>query len=303
VAYVQDIQQRFEALTTHEMQGILLFSQSPSWASGSSLPTFPPDTMHLSDYASAVRRLIHAFSPPARAALLAVEIWNEPNSIEFWPRTPLPRSGTYVLVPLEAAGGYARLLKTAHDTLRQAFPDLPVLGGSLASADTAYLRALFDSLGPGAPAMEGLAVHPYTRVDEHSGAHYGRAQYPDQCNIDDPLSPPWCFQQGLENLRNMLDAHGFAHLPLWITEFGVSSDTAWGDAGSEEEQALHLRIALDILQDRASTWHIRVALWYRLMDEGTDHFGLYNESGTLKPAGVTFKRFATGSSFAAPPPP
>ena len=186
-------------------------------------------------------------------------------------------------------------------TLKADRPERRVLGGSLASADADYLAALLDAWAGRDLPMDGLALHPYARPDLRDGNHYGYAQYPDQCNEEiDDLSPPWCFERGLEVVRALLRQRDLAGLPLWLTEFGVASADAWGDAGSEAEQARHLEIALEILYRRAGPDDLNVAtaIWYRLDDElgedassqeDDDLFGLYREDGTLKPAGAKLR--------------
>ncbi len=282
--YLAELKARFDRAQELGLKAVLMFAQSPAWANGGALPAYPPRPEHYPDYASALVRLVEAIGPEKIAA---VEVWNEPNSTEFWGEVE-PRKGTYVLVPLKYAGEYAELLNAAYDALKARFPDLPVLGGSLASADLDYLKALFAA----GARMDALSLHPYARVDEREGPHHGRAQYPDQCNEEDTLSPPWCFAAGLDQIRAWLDEEGSEDLPLWLTEFGVGSSDAWGDAGSEEEQAKHLRIALDLLEAHASRWRVRAAIWYRLMDEGEDLMGLLREDGSEKPAARLFRERA-----------
>ncbi len=289
-AYVTEIDGRLKEAGALGMGVVLMFAQSPEWASGDSNPAYPPLPERVGAYASALKRLYLSLSDEARSSVMAFEIWNEPNSVEFWPRYGTPRSGTYVLVPIEAAYEYAQLLRAAYDTLKSVAPDVPVLGGSLASADVEYLRALLDTLRSGYLPMDGLSLHPYTRVDERPGSHYGYAQYPDQCNEEDPLSPPWCFEKGIENVRALLDLSGYHHVGIWITEFGVSSADGWGDAGSETEQEKHLDIALRLLKRNAVYWKVKVAIWYRLKDEGSDRFGLLREDLSPKPAASRFQR-------------
>jgi hypothetical protein len=107
-------------------------------------------------------------------------------------------------------------------------------------------------------------------------------QYPDQCNASDPLAPPWCYQQGVENIRQTLDANGDSSKQIWFTEFGSSSGSKFGQAGSEAEQKEHMKRALDILRDWSlnnDAMKIPVAIAYRLEDEDAeeDQFGLYKD--------------------------
>ena len=284
--YLDELKTRVADARARGLEVVVLLAQSPGWASGHpEEPAYPPAPEHRADYARALVRLADELL--AAGPVRAWEVWNEPNSTEFWPDyAGREREGTFVLVPLEAATEYAALLREAHAAMKRAHPDAVVLGGSLAAADVAYLEALWRAFGADVP-LDALALHPYTRPDEREGPHYGYAQYPDQCNEDiDDLSPPWCFQRGLELVRAFLQAQGFDR-PLWLTEFGVSSADAWGAAGSEAEQAKHLEIALDILDRRAGADDLNVAaaIWYRLDDEGEDLFGLYREDRSLKPAG------------------
>ena len=282
--YLAELKGRFQNAEALGLKAVLLFAQSPAWANAGAHPAYPPLPDYYDDYADALVRLVEAIGTERIAA---VEVWNEPNSIEFWGEVE-PREGTYVLVPLTHAREYADLLNNAYDALKARFPELTVLGGSLASADLDYLNALFAA----GARMDGLSLHPYARVDERTGPHYGRAQYPDQCNAEDPLSPPWCFEAGLDQIRAWLNQNGRAELPLWLTEFGVGSSDAWGDAGNEAEQRKHLGIALDLLEAHARRWRVRAAIWYRLQDEGEDKMGLFREDGSEKPAAALFRERA-----------
>ena len=291
--YLEEVKQRVVEAYIRDIAVILMFAQSPYWANGDNDPPFPPLPSHYGDFARALLHLYSSIPQEYREDILAIEVWNEPNSIEFWPTYTQPREGTFVLVPLEAAFEYAELLDSTYTIVKDSFPDIRILGGSMASADVEYLRILLDQRAERVN-FDALSVHPYARVDEVDSAHYGYAQYPDQCNESDPLSPPWCFQQGLEDIFSTLEEYGLGDMEIWITEFGVSSGYGWGDAGGEEEQMRHLEIAMDILEGwrTEGIYNIRAFVWYRLMDEVEDSFGLYREDGTLKPAGEVFRERA-----------
>lgn len=176
-------------------------------------------------------------------------------------------------------------LEACFTTMKARYSDSIILGGSLASADTEYLQRLYDSW-QGSTKFDHLALHPYSRVDKNPGSHYGYAQFPSQCNSTDTLSPPWCFKQGIENIRDVLDNNLDTEKQIWLTEFGVSSDAEWGGAGSEVEQRLHMQQSLDILTEWAEQgglMKIPLAIAYRLKDEGDDQFGLYKDGLQVKP--------------------
>jgi len=296
--YLTELRHRLDTVERLDMSAVMLFAQSPDWANGGRGPAYPPLAAYRDHFGNALMRLIEALHAHA-GHILAWEVWNEPNSIEFWPDSPEPRNGTHVLVPLDAATAYAALLETAYDRVKARFPEVTILGGALASADVDYLRALLDDWTDRALPMDALSVHPYSRVDERPGPHYGLAQYPEQCNDDDPLSPPWCFADGLSQLRNLLNERSLPDVSIWITEFGVASGAHWGEAGSESEQARHLRLAVEWLNRHSGreALNIPVALWYRLIDEQAeleagDRFGLYRENGTEKPSARAFADLA-----------
>ena len=296
--YVHEIKGRIFEAQKRGQRVILLFAQSPPWANGDKEPSFPPTKPHYWAYANALKRLYRILIAPKgqeairRDTILAVEVWNEPNSVDFWP-THGVRPGAWVLVDVRAAKEYADLLSITYSTLKCEYPHLVVLGGSLASCDTLYLDALYSRWGK-IPPFDALSLHPYTRVDEREGPHYAKAQYPDQCNTEDPLSPPWCFKAGIEAIYALMAAKGNGGKSIWITEFGTGSSDEWGDAGSEQEQAEHLRRALDVLYHwwvHNSAINIPVAIFYRLKDEPLDgdFFGLVRKDYSLKPAALLLR--------------
>ncbi len=289
--YVQEVKTRVLQAQNRGQKVVLMFAQSPAWANGNNEPHYPPQPAFYGAYANALKELYEEVISPydqfdiQPSTIMALEVWNEPNSTGFWP-TYTEREGTYVLVRLEAATQYADMLAQTFNVMKSSHPEVTILGGSLASADTDYLDALYERWG-GTSKFDALALHPYSRVDEEEGTHYSKAQYPDQCNESDPLAPPWCFQQGIENIRSLMDSRGDNNKAIWITEFGTGSSSTWGDAGSEPEQEEHLRRALDILanwQANDDQMKIPVAIIYRLVDEGDDYFGLLRNDYSHKPA-------------------
>lgn len=113
-----------------------------------------------------------------------LEIGNEVNS------------GNFVSGPVKDAGLSERgryhlaMVRAAAQAVRQVRPDVKVLGGSTHSLPGGFLWPLLDL--PGADAIEGLAVHPYTTPIDQLPAQIG-----------------------------LLRGYGpAAHLPLHVTEFG-----------------------------------------------------------------------------------
>lgn len=307
--YIEAVKGRVLSAQAQGQKTILMLSQSPLWANGGEPPAYPPQSANYQSFADTMLHMHTALINPDdnyainAGTVLAWEVWNEPNSIEFW-STHTARPNSYVLVELKAAEEYAALLEACYTTMKSTYSDSVILGGSLASADIEYLQRLYDSW-QGSAMFDHLALHPYTRVDENPGSHYGLAQYPSQCNRTDALAPPWCFKQGIENIRAVLDDNLGTEKQIWITEFGVSSDAEWGGAGSGAEQHVHMQQSLDILTEWAEqgdVMNIPLAIVYRLKDEGSDQFGLYTESLQAKPIATEIQQRldATGALILTP---
>ena len=294
--YIKEVKARLLHAQQKGQKAILMLGQSPSWANGNNDPTFPPTYTFYQSFANAMLHFHTELIKPndsyaiSANSILAWEVWNEPNVVEFWGTQPV-RTNTYVLVNLLGANEYAALLETCYTTMKSAYNEVTILGGSLASADTDYLKAMYSYWGDGAK-FDHLSLHPYSRVDEKPGSNYSKSQYPDQCNQDDPLSPPWCYKKGVENIRTVLDSKGDTEKQIWFTEFGTSSLDDWGHARSESIQREHMNRALNILKD----WYedddamkIPIAIVYKLKDEGSDKFGLYRSNLSAKPVALEIK--------------
>ena len=285
------LKQVVETLAYAQTKGIavsMTFAQTPFWATDKSHDPdsqaaiwSPPTGASAVAYAKA---LVTLHDTIEKAGLLssvkAWEVWNEPNTTTFWP-TGTVRAGTDVQVNLEAAKQYVALLNTAYDALKATDADAVVLGGSLAACDTDYLNAMYAA----GAKFDGLALHPYTKANPfHDGIAYG----PTETNTQDALSQVWSFKTGVEHVRDVMVAHGDASKAMWFTEFGWSSSSAWGGAGSAAAQAEFLGEALKLVQG----WDfVDAAIAYRLFDGQGEEFGMRTADGTLKASGLVFKDF------------
>lgn len=283
---------------------VMTFAQTPFWAtSGTGDPDSqaaiwsPPTGAAADAYARALVKLYDTLKAAGLdSTVKAWEIWNEPNTTTFWPTANL-RPGTDVQVTLDAAAQYVDLLNTAYDALKAKAPAAVVLGGSLAACDTDYLKAMYAA----GAKFDGFALHPYTKANPfHGGVAYG----PTQTDAQDELSDVWSFKAGVEAIRALMVANGDAAKQMWFTEFGWSSTSAWGGAGSAATQATFLGEALNIIKG----WDfVDAAIAYRLFDGQGEEFGMRTADGALKASGIVFKDFlahltspATAPATAAP---
>jgi polysaccharide biosynthesis protein PslG len=200
--------------------------------------------------------------------LAALEIWNEPNEPDH----------RFLIAP-DNGRSYAGLLRAAYPRIKQAAPDLPVLGGAMAFSDEEWVERLYE-LGAG-DSFDGLSLHPYNEWRDP----------------DDAWKPQWrkyTFLTGVPAMHELLRRHGDGHKSLWLTEFGFSS-CGNGDRWcvSEQQQADYVADSLRIVRN----WDfVAAAVVYNLRNKGSDptdrehQFGLVHRDFTPKPAYAAFAR-------------
>jgi beta-xylosidase len=191
----------------------------------------------------------------------AIKLWNEPNNISHWDFEVDP--GWRV---------YAELVKTASTAVRGENPRLTRVLGGISPIDPGFIRTLRD-LGA-LDHLDVVAVHGFPLDWNH-----------------------WTINEWPEKLREI---HAVTHLPVWVTEVGVST------FGADEIQEFGLRRTAELLIGRAPRIH-----WYSLYDlprawpattrhreaEGSSYYrhfylGLVREDGTAKPAAGHFSEYA-----------
>jgi hypothetical protein len=112
------------------------------------------------------------------------EIWNEPDNGEFWTPTPDP-------------AGYADLYLAARTAILAADPGARAIVGGLTNP-TSFLPAMLTARATLRGHVDGVAVHPY--------------------------GSPLVVLGKLRTDRATLDALGFSTVPLYVTEFGWSTE-------------------------------------------------------------------------------
>jgi hypothetical protein len=249
-----------------------VISYSPAWdrPPGTSWQWAPSDPSYFATFAAAVA---------ARYAPQQVnvwEIWNEPNSAEYWAPKPDPVA-------------YAHLLEATSVAIHAVNSKAVVLSGGLSPVATtpsgsdiapkAFLQAVYQA-GAG-PFFDGVAIHPYSYpylpTDTAGGASNGFAQLPA--------------------IHDLMVSHGDAQKSVWLTEYGAPTGTST-HAISEARQAQMVQLALG--QIRQWPW-ISVLLWYSPRDKAADpqnpddNFGLVRYDFSLKPSFAAFRSAVLGS--------
>jgi hypothetical protein len=203
--------------------------------------------------------------------LAALEVWNEPNLTD----------GRF-LVAADHAAAYATLLRAGYSGARSGDARVPVLAGSLGSADQPFLVRLYQHGIRG--FYDGISVHPYN-------------EWRDPRDPWQPQYRQYTFLPGIQWIRDAQRAQGDT-TPLWLTEFGwtTATNTTWHV--TEGQQAAYIATAFDLLRQLP---YVRAALVYDLRDEGSDpaamdsHFGLTTTGLVPKQAYWSLRQALTAS--------
>lgn len=263
---------------------IVMVSEAPSWASGSTSSNVPKSN---ADFASFMSRFAERFA----GRVDAYEIWNEPNLKRFWSTGP-------------SAAAYTAMLKAAYPAVKAADPAAKVVFAGLSTNDYTFLSGAYQAGVKG--YFDVLATHPYPYCGSTSPAEIRRTSS-GRITADSFL--------GYRELREVMVARGDAK-PIWFTEFGWNTSSAecspgsgqWQGGVSGAKQAQYLNDAYRLIE---SDPYVEVALWYALRnnywakdaDEPEAQFGLLRTDYSPKPAYDAFKAYASGAETAPAPTP
>ncbi|MBN1180233.1 MAG: beta-galactosidase [Anaerolineae bacterium] len=219
-AYIEPQQGRFEwehadAVVAHaRAQGLTVIARvgwTPGWArpdpgEQETTPTYL-DAEHYADFAA----FVAAFVARYRGQVTHVIIWNEPNLSFEWGYRPVDPAG------------YVEMLRAVYPAAHAANPDVVVLAGALAPTlepqgspaglnDLIYLEQMYAA--GAAPYFDALSAHAYG------------LGFPPEA---DPAADVINFRR-TELLRAIMEAHGDAHKPIYVTEAGWNDHPRWARA-------------------------------------------------------------------------
>jgi hypothetical protein len=216
---------------------VVRLDQPPDWALSSGVKGLLID---VDAYTVFVARVAQRYEGRVEAYV----IWNEPNLAQEWGGQPPDPEG------------YAQLLRAAYTAVKESDPQALVVSAGLAPTnrgdetamdDRVYLEVLYEA---GAQEFfDVLGAHPYGFAygpddphDAHEGLNFAR----------------------LEDLREILVAHGDAEKPMWATEVGWTTEAVAGEQAwlqvTEEGQAAYLTGAFEKAGDEWP-WLERMAVW------------------------------------------
>jgi hypothetical protein len=270
---VGDRLMRNASLTGLNILGI--FAYSSDW--GADGPTIYHPPKDPDAYARFCRKVVERSGPGGAfwaenpgldpRPLTAVEIWNEPWLSHFWRPNPDPAR-------------YATLVRTAAAAIHAAQPSIKVLASAdifQMRSDTTQSRDWFRLL------LEADAAGLRDAVDVWSVHAYVQ----DRSPLDTETAQRWRFDRVLLT-RDLASQHG-AGKPIWITEFGWSTEAGNPDAVPEPVQATYSREALELALDDWSPLVEKAFLYY--WGESTDSYnGGYSPlrpNGAPKPLWTT----------------
>ncbi|WP_168144508.1 cellulase family glycosylhydrolase [Mycolicibacterium frederiksbergense] len=246
--------------------GILgVLNSTPMWATGSTpINGQPTDFDRFAAFAKSVALRYGD-------KISAYEVWNEPNSIQFW----------NTLDP----AAYAEMLKKTYTALKQAAAqigtDITVIGGVIGAGKTwpgltmnpvDFVRGMYEAGAHG--YFDALSFHPYN--------------FEWKFSVGDSL--PW--KEGmplyqLNQIREMMDSfleEGQEQIKIWITEYGLPTNKV-----SDATQAAFVRDLIEFWQTMQGAGPIflyTIKDWLNPpADNDEANLGIFRPDGTMKPVG------------------
>lgn len=249
----------------HQMNVLVMLGFSPEWARSTSSRLFSYPTharpTNLADLANFAQIATQRYAP---LGVHSWEVWNEPNTAQFWPTRP-------------DADEYGQLFRAVATAIRGVDSRATLLIGGLgpqydgSAAEvppSVYLEQLYAN--GTAQLADGIAVHPYS--------------YPNL-----PMDPSQRQVGGFSDLpalQAVMNNHGDGDKKIWITEFGAPTGTSVNAVSEADQTAIMLQA-----QQQVASWDWAGPLmYYELVDGGTDpadgeqNFGVLRADLSLKAA-------------------
>ncbi|MEJ3403890.1 endo-1,4-beta-xylanase [Rathayibacter sp. YIM 133350] len=232
-------------------------SSAPAGTPESQLAYYPP--RNLDDYVDYVQKLVTRY----KGKVKVWEVWNEPNTTQYWKPAP-------------SASAYAKMLKAADAAIKRIDPTATVLAGALSGFDVDFMESVAAN-GAGT-AYDGLSIHTFVRGAPETS-----------------IMPTW-----IAAAKSFL-AHKNPKASLWITEMGWSTCGDGCDGGvGETAQAQYLsRAYLMAAADgvKAVMW------WglaeYGSGASRIENYGLVQKDGRQKPAYAALRDLGKAASETA----
>jgi hypothetical protein len=175
-----------------------------------------------------------------------LEVWNEPNEAKWWPTGPDPEE-------------FARLLGTTYSVVRTVAPTIQVVSGGLASNDIGYLDKVYDAfqeLGYQTTPFDLVGAHPFSGDRAPDSVNPAKKYERDPFGLyDENFS-------GFTGLHEVMAQHGDADKPIYISQFGYSTQAGDGHAAVPDE--LRATYLTQALKQATCVHYVPVFSWYAL---------------------------------------
>lgn len=280
----------------------------PGWEEGLERDpnsTGPPDDFE--DYGRFVERVVARY----RGSVQYFQLWNEPNLANEWNwQTPNPQD-------------FVALLRVGALAVKDANPEAFVIFPSLAPVDGLDKRAPISELEY-LDAVYRAGGRQF--FDIMSAQAYGLGQPPDEhryVRLTSPREHEWTWTRPIDTrvdvsrivlLREVMEQHGDAGTPVWISEAGWNSAPesipperryTWGAPVTEEQKGEYLTGYLERARDEWSwvgvsfVWMLRYG-GYRPPDpaDPTPYFALIERDFTPLPAYAALRDYTSRPQFA-----
>jgi Cellulase (glycosyl hydrolase family 5) len=265
---------RIAALKARGVKVLVVVHRAPAWASGGRGGIAPPANP------ATFGRFMGEIAQRVPGAD-AWELWNEPDSGQFWAGGADP-------------AGYAALLRAAYPAIKAAQPGDAVVTGGMVGNNMDFLAALYDHGAQG--SFDAVGVHTDTAC---------LTSGPDAYYRDERGRVGRYTFSGYREVHAVMSDHGDGAKPVWMTELGWNTQRGRCNVGekagtkalgvSPRRQARFLRAAYRCL---AADPFLGVAIWFGLQDITQSRhargFGLYRRGGKAKPAARAFRRLNRG---------
>ncbi|MDO0972837.1 cellulase family glycosylhydrolase [Mycolicibacterium frederiksbergense] len=264
--------------------GILgVINSTPVWATSSTPLNGQP--ANFNEYANFAKSVALRYGDK----ISAYEVWNEPNSVQFWN-------------PLDPVA-YTEMLRVTYTALKEASAqtgsEITVIGGVVGAGMTwgdltmnpvDFVREMYEAGADG--YFDAFSFHPYN--------------YDWKFSVGDSL--PW--REGmplyqLDRIRELMDSYqdvGEEQVKIWITEYGVPTNKV-----SEATQAAFIRDLIEYWQTAEGAGPVFIyTIQDRLDLAGTDdeaHLGIFRPDGSIKPAAEVLRELIEYYSDPANPGP
>jgi len=246
------------ALARHGLRWYPILDYATPWSGVIDWKSAPANPDDFAAYAAAFARrygtggsfwTLHPELSPL--PVTSYEVWNEPNLDDFWPDA------------VGAGDRYADLFAVTAPALRAADPAGRVVVGGLSPTNLVTFLDAVEARRPGLIASaDAVAFHPYGTTWTNTGAR-------------------------IAMLRDWLDAHGAARLPIEITETGWATPPLL-----EETRAARMATVVEGLPASSCDVTRFIAHTWLTPDvdasDPNDYFGIANADTSLKPTGVAF---------------